>query len=222
MPLPEPPPEPPEPPERAGHPLKPTLASGRWHRSFARPRAESPCLGDGRDRLGHRGRVSLARGRQERVATATSHGGGDAPGLCGLLEGAGHVGGFGRWRWRLIPSAADVMMRIWTWRAAADGETRTPSARSSTASDHSCTPFVAVGASMGLTATMWRSRSCWTRFGRCRAIRERPGFPPGSTPCRCGAWPITFAPRSGGTWRPVGRVTRRFRLRRRRRAHRLR
>ena len=74
------------------------------------------------------------------------------------------------------------MMAIWTWRAAADAETRTPSARSSTASDRSCTPSAGVAASRGPTATTWRSRSCWTRFVRCRAIRERPAFHPDLLP----------------------------------------
>ena len=97
--LPEPAPEPPEPPERAGHPLKPTFATLAVGAALLLGLPPgTPGMGNGRGRLGHRGRVSLDRGWSKRVATATSHGGGEPPRLCGLLEGAGQVGSFGRCR----------------------------------------------------------------------------------------------------------------------------
>ena len=49
------------------------------------------------------------------------------------------------------------MMQIWIWRAAADAETRTPSARSSSASDRSCPPSAGVAESRGLTAMTWHA-----------------------------------------------------------------
>ncbi len=99
VPLPEREPEHPKLPERAAHPLKTTLATLAVGIALLIGLAPSHRVwGIVVTALGIAGVCYwLVAGRSE-WQRQQDHGGGDAPRVCRLLEGAGQVGGFGRWR----------------------------------------------------------------------------------------------------------------------------